>query len=172
MVRTLHAVDRLPASFGVLRQDPVLSQFKLAVEPWDLGSGGFQGGNFPAGWTEWNRPPPRRHVHNRSRYCGAEGASDGPSSHALTRLLTPQTVQVRRGRMPAGNRSDKTLASRATAKALPAPRTPARARGAPLSRRPSAVGRQVGPQNRKYLCAIGSTVAGSQASNCPSARTA
>jgi isoamylase len=54
LARELHAVDRLSAFFDVLRQDPVLSQVKLIAEPWDLGSGGYQVGNFPVGWTEWN----------------------------------------------------------------------------------------------------------------------
>ncbi|MEO8807562.1 MAG: glycogen debranching protein GlgX [Burkholderiaceae bacterium] len=54
LARELFDVDRLSAFFDVLRQDPVLSQVKLIAEPWDLGSGGYQVGNFPAGWTEWN----------------------------------------------------------------------------------------------------------------------
>jgi glycogen operon protein len=54
LARELHAVDRLSAFFDVLRQDPVLSRVKLIAEPWDLGSGGYQVGNFPPGWTEWN----------------------------------------------------------------------------------------------------------------------
>jgi isoamylase len=54
LTRDLHAVDRLSVFFEVLRQDPVLSRAKLIAEPWDLGSGGYQVGNFPAGWTEWN----------------------------------------------------------------------------------------------------------------------
>ena len=54
LARELFAVDRLSAFFDVLRQDPVLSHVKLIAEPWDLGSGGYQVGNFPVGWTEWN----------------------------------------------------------------------------------------------------------------------
>jgi isoamylase len=54
LARELYAVDRLSAFFDVLRQDPVLSQVKLIAEPWDLGTGGYQVGNFPVGWTEWN----------------------------------------------------------------------------------------------------------------------
>ena len=54
LARELHAVDRLSAFFDVLRQDPVLSQVKLIAEPWDLGDGGYQVGNFPVGWAEWN----------------------------------------------------------------------------------------------------------------------
>jgi glycogen operon protein len=54
LARELHEVDRLGAFFDIIRQDPVLSQVKLIAEPWDLGEGGYQVGNFPVGWTEWN----------------------------------------------------------------------------------------------------------------------
>jgi len=54
LARELHAVNRLGAFFDILLQDPVLSQVKLIAEPWDLGEGGYQVGNFPVGWGEWN----------------------------------------------------------------------------------------------------------------------
>jgi glycogen operon protein len=54
LARGLHEVDRLGAFFDVIHQDPVISQVKLIAEPWDLGEGGYQVGNFPAGWAEWN----------------------------------------------------------------------------------------------------------------------
>ncbi|WP_333839358.1 glycogen debranching protein GlgX [Pelomicrobium sp.] len=54
LARELHEVDRLGAFFDIIRQDPVLSRVKLIAEPWDLGEGGYQVGNFPVGWTEWN----------------------------------------------------------------------------------------------------------------------
>ncbi|MCC7327646.1 MAG: glycogen debranching protein GlgX [Burkholderiales bacterium] len=54
LARELHEVDRLGAFFDILRQDPVLSRVKLIAEPWDLGEGGYQVGNFPPGWAEWN----------------------------------------------------------------------------------------------------------------------
>ena len=54
LARELHEVDRLGAFFDIIRQDPVLADVKLIAEPWDLGEGGYQVGNFPAGWTEWN----------------------------------------------------------------------------------------------------------------------
>jgi isoamylase len=54
LARELHDVDRLSAFFDIIHQDPVLSQVKLIAEPWDLGRGGYQVGNFPVGWTEWN----------------------------------------------------------------------------------------------------------------------
>jgi glycogen operon protein len=54
LARELHEVDRLGAFFDIIHQDPILSQVKLIAEPWDVGPGGYQVGNFPAGWTEWN----------------------------------------------------------------------------------------------------------------------
>jgi glycogen operon protein len=54
LARELHEVDKLGAFFDIIHQDPVLSQVKLIAEPWDLGEGGYQVGNFPALWSEWN----------------------------------------------------------------------------------------------------------------------
>ena len=54
LARELHAVDRLGAFFDIIQQDPLLSQVKLIAEPWDLGEGGYQVGNFPVLWAEWN----------------------------------------------------------------------------------------------------------------------
>jgi isoamylase len=54
LARELFDVDRLGSFFDTIGQDPVLSQVKLIAEPWDIGSGGYQVGNFPPGWNEWN----------------------------------------------------------------------------------------------------------------------
>ncbi|MQY07309.1 glycogen debranching protein GlgX [Actinomadura macrotermitis] len=54
LARELHDVDRLAAFFDLVQQDPVVSQVKLIAEPWDIGEGGYQVGNFPPLWTEWN----------------------------------------------------------------------------------------------------------------------
>ncbi|HZC40551.1 MAG TPA: glycogen debranching protein GlgX, partial [Streptosporangiaceae bacterium] len=54
LARELHDVDRLSAFFDLVQQDPVVSQVKLIAEPWDVGEGGYQVGNFPALWSEWN----------------------------------------------------------------------------------------------------------------------
>jgi isoamylase len=54
LARELFEVDRLGSFFDIIHQDPVLSQVKLIAEPWDVGPGGYQVGNFPIGWTEWN----------------------------------------------------------------------------------------------------------------------
>lgn len=54
LARELHDVDRLSVFFNIIQQDPVISQVKLIAEPWDVGEGGYQVGNFPPVWTEWN----------------------------------------------------------------------------------------------------------------------
>jgi glycogen operon protein len=54
LARELYEVDRLSAFFDLVQQDPIVSQAKLIAEPWDLGEGGYQVGNFPVGWAEWN----------------------------------------------------------------------------------------------------------------------
>ncbi|MGA8046352.1 MAG: alpha-amylase family glycosyl hydrolase, partial [Dermatophilaceae bacterium] len=54
LARQFHEVDRLSAFFDLVQQDPIVSQAKLIAEPWDVGDGGYQVGNFPPLWTEWN----------------------------------------------------------------------------------------------------------------------
>lgn len=54
LARELFAVDKLSTFFDIIQQDPVLSHVKLIAEPWDVGEGGYQVGNFPVQWTEWN----------------------------------------------------------------------------------------------------------------------
>jgi glycogen operon protein len=54
LARSLHEVDQLSSFFTIIHQDPVISQVKLIAEPWDVGEGGYQVGNFPVRWAEWN----------------------------------------------------------------------------------------------------------------------
>jgi glycogen operon protein len=54
LARDLHEVDKLAAFFDIIHQDPIVSQVKLIAEPWDVGDGGYQVGNFPVLWSEWN----------------------------------------------------------------------------------------------------------------------
>ncbi len=54
LARSLHEVDQLSSFFTIIRQDPVIGRVKLIAEPWDVGDGGYQVGNFPVGWAEWN----------------------------------------------------------------------------------------------------------------------
>ena len=80
LARELHAVDKLGAFFDILRQDPVLSQVKLIAEPWDLGHGGYQVGNFPAGWAEWND----RYRDSMRAYWKGDGGLIGEFARRLT----------------------------------------------------------------------------------------
>jgi glycogen operon protein len=54
LARELHDVDKLSSFFDLIQQDPIVSQAKLIAEPWDVGEGGYQVGNFPPLWSEWN----------------------------------------------------------------------------------------------------------------------
>ncbi len=54
LARQFHEVDRLSAFFDLIQQDPVIGRVKLIAEPWDVGDGGYQVGNFPPLWSEWN----------------------------------------------------------------------------------------------------------------------
>ncbi len=54
LARGLHEVDQLSSFFTIIHQDPIISQVKLIAEPWDVGEGGYQVGNFPVNWAEWN----------------------------------------------------------------------------------------------------------------------
>jgi isoamylase len=80
LARELHEVDRLSAFFDVVHQDPVLSQVKLIAEPWDLGEGGYQVGNFPVGWTEWNG----KYRDNVRAYWKGDGGMIGELAYRLT----------------------------------------------------------------------------------------
>jgi isoamylase len=76
LARELHDVDRLGAFFDIIHQDPVISQVKLIAEPWDLGEGGYQVGNFPPGWAEWNgkyRDTVRDYWRGKDRTLGEFG---------------------------------------------------------------------------------------------------
>jgi glycogen operon protein len=80
LARELHAVDRLGAFFDIIHQDPVLSQVKLIAEPWDLGEGGYQVGNFPVGWTEWNG----RYRDSMRSYWKGDGGLIGELAYRIT----------------------------------------------------------------------------------------
>ena len=69
LARELHDVDKLSAFFDLIQQDPIVSQVKLIAEPWDVGEGGYQVGNFPALWSEWNG---RYRDETRDFWRGAE----------------------------------------------------------------------------------------------------
>ncbi len=80
LARELHDVDRLSAFFDIIHQDPVLSQVKLIAEPWDLGEGGYQVGNFPPGWAEWNG----KYRDDIRQYWKGDGGLLGEMAHRLS----------------------------------------------------------------------------------------
>ncbi|MEO8050149.1 MAG: glycogen debranching protein GlgX [Acidobacteriota bacterium] len=93
LARELHEVDKLGAFFDIIHQDPVLSQVKLIAEPWDLGEGGYQVGNFPVGWTEWNG----KYRDDIRRFWKGDG---GLVSDLATRLAGSSDLYARNGRRP------------------------------------------------------------------------
>ncbi len=93
LARELHEVNRLGAFFDILRQDPVLSRVKLIAEPWDLGEGGYQVGNFPPGWAEWND----QYRDTMRAYWKGDGGQIGEFSRRLT---GSSDLYGRHGRLP------------------------------------------------------------------------
>ena len=93
LARELHAVDKLGAFFDIIHQDPVLSQVKLIAEPWDLGEGGYQVGNFPTKWTEWNG----KYRDTVRRFWRGDG---GIVSELATRLSGSSDLYEQSGRRP------------------------------------------------------------------------
>jgi isoamylase len=93
LARELHEVDRLGAFFDIIHQDPVISQVKLIAEPWDLGEGGYQVGNFPVLWTEWNG----EYRNTVRRYWRGD---DGQLGHLAYRITGSSDLYARTGRRP------------------------------------------------------------------------
>ncbi len=93
LARELFEVDKLGSFFDIIQQDPVLSQVKLIAEPWDLGEGGYQVGNFPAGWTEWNA----RYRDTVRRFWRGDG---GQVSELASRLAGSSDLYAQGGRRP------------------------------------------------------------------------
>jgi isoamylase len=93
LARELFEVDRLGAFFDIIHQDPILSHAKLIAEPWDLGEGGYQVGNFPVLWTEWNG----RYRDSVRRFWRGEG---GIVSELATRLAGSNDLYAHNGRQP------------------------------------------------------------------------
>jgi len=93
LARELFEVDRLGAFFDIIHQDPVLSQVKLIAEPWDLGQGGYQVGNFPVLWTEWNG----KYRDSVRRFWRGDG---GTVSELATRLSGSNDLYAHGGRQP------------------------------------------------------------------------
>lgn len=101
LARELHDVDRLSAFLDIIQQDPTISQVKLIAEPWDVGEGGYQVGNFPPQWSEWNgiyrdtvrdywRGQERTLGHLASRFTGSSELYEntGRKPHASVNFIT------------------------------------------------------------------------------------
>jgi glycogen operon protein len=93
LARELHGVNRLGAFFDIIHQDPVISQVKLIAEPWDLAKGGYQTGNFPPGWTEWND----KYRDAVRRFWKGDG---GVVSEFATRVCGSSDLYAQSGRRP------------------------------------------------------------------------
>ena len=93
LARELFAVNRLGTFFDIIHQDPVLSQVKLIAEPWDVGEGGYQVGNFPVLWTEWNG----KYRDCVRRFWKGDG---GTVSEFATRLAGSSDLYAWSGRLP------------------------------------------------------------------------
>ncbi|VVM06741.1 isoamylase [Methylacidimicrobium cyclopophantes] len=93
LAREFFEVDRLSAFFDLIHQDPVLSRVKLIAEPWDLGPGGYQVGNFPVGWAEWNG----KYRDCVRRFWKGEG---GLVSELATRLAGSSDLYAASGKRP------------------------------------------------------------------------
>jgi glycogen operon protein len=93
LARELHDVDRLGAFFDIIHQDPVISQVKLIAEPWDLGENGYQVGNFPVLWAEWNG------IYRDTVRAYWKG-DEGQSGSMANRLTGSSDLYGRGGRRP------------------------------------------------------------------------
>src|SRR5260221_622018 len=83
LARSESGVSKFAAFFEIIHQDPVISQAKLIAEPWDLGEGGYQIGNFPVRWAEWNGRNRDGENNNHSWNCGVEGPTNDEAINVL-----------------------------------------------------------------------------------------
>ena len=93
LARELFEVNKLGAFFDIIHQDPILNRVKLIAEPWDVGPGGYQVGNFPPGWTEWNG----KYRDNVRRFWKGDGET---ASEFATRLSGSSDLYEWSGRKP------------------------------------------------------------------------
>lgn len=93
LARELFEVNKLGAFFDIIHQDPILNRVKLIAEPWDVGPGGYQVGNFPPGWTEWNG----MYRDNVRKFWKGDG---GTSAELATRLSGSSDLYEWSGRKP------------------------------------------------------------------------
>ena len=171
LARELYDVDRLAAFFDVIHQDPILSQVKLIAEPWDVGPGGYQVGNFPVLWSEWNGIY-RDTMRDFWRGAGAASATFARALHRLQRPLRRPTAATRSRRSTS---SPRTTASRC-ATSSPTTRSTTRrtsrttATGPTTTARGTAASRGRPTTRRSTRCARASSATSSPRCSSPRAR--
>ena len=194
LARQFHEVDRLSAFFDLVQQDPIVSQVKLIAEPWDVGPGGYQVGNFPPQWTEWNgkyrdtrprllarRAGARREFAARLSGSSDLYESDGRAPYAVDQLrhrarrlhlARPGLVQreAQRGQRRGQQRRRETTTARGTAASRARPTTPRCSRSAPGSSATSSR-RCCCPRACRCCCTATSSAAPSRATTTSTART-
>ena len=142
LAREFYDVDRLSAFFDIIHQDPVLSQVKLIAEPWDVGPGGYQVGNFPVLWAEWNgkyRDSVRdfwRGQGNVGEFAQRfTGSSDLYEETAATRSRRSTSSPPTTGsRCATSSRTTRSTTRRTSRRTATAPTTTARGTSAPRAR--------------------------------------
>ena len=164
LAREFYDVDRLSAFFDTIHQDPVLSQVKLIAEPWDVGPGGYQVGNFPVLWSEWNgvyrdtmrdfwrAPGQRRPVRRAPRPARPTCTSPTGATRSPRSTSSPLTTASRCATSSPTTRSTTRPTSRTTATAptTTAPGTAA-SRARPTTPRSSRCARR---QQRNFLTTL------------------
>src|SRR4029453_5586142 len=96
LARELYEVNKLGAFFDIIHQDPVLSQVRMIAEPWDAGPGGYQVGNFPVLWTEWNG----KYRDCVRRFWKGDGGTVG---ELASRLVGSSHLYAHNGRRPSAS---------------------------------------------------------------------
>ncbi len=163
LARQFHEVDRLSAFFDLIQQDPVVSQVKLIAEPWDVGDGGYQVGNFPPLWTEWNG----KYRDTVRDFWRGEPRTLGEFASRLTGLQRPLRARRPRAVRARSTSSPPTTASRCatwcpttTSTTRPTARTTTTARA--TTGRGTAAPRARPTTPRSSRCARGSSATSSR----------
>ena len=167
LARELHEVDRLSAFFDLIQQDPVVSQVKLIAEPWDVGEGGYQVGNFPPLWSEWNG----KYRDSDPRLLARRGPDAGRVRLPPHRHLATSTRTTAAGRTRRSTSSPRTTASRSptsspttTSTTRPTARATATARR--TTARGTAASRGRPTTRRSTRCAAASSATSSRRCCC------
>ena len=166
LAREFYDVDRLSTFFELVQQDPVVSQVKLIAEPWDVGPGGYQVGNFPPQWTEWNgkyrdtvrdfwrgEPPTLGEFASRLtgsadlyEHSGRRPVASDQLRHRARRLHAARPRLVQREAQRGQRRGQQRRRDRTTARGTSA------SRGRPTTRRSSRCARASSATSSRRCC--------------------